>query len=91
MQEVALTPQQVSDNIKRATMREVLSITAALGGIVALGVIAPSNFMTTLTTFTLAGIVGYKVHRGARLGKESIREEGSREEGGIKSLTVYVR
>jgi NAD(P) transhydrogenase len=59
--EVVLTPEQVSDNIKRETMRDVLGITAALGAIVGLGVIAPSNFMTTLTTFTLAGIVGYKV------------------------------
>lgn len=42
-------------------MRDVLWITGALGGIVGLGIIAPSNFMTTLTTFTLAGIVGYKV------------------------------
>lgn len=59
--EVVLTPEQVSDNIKKATMREVLGITGALGAIVALGTIAPSNFMTTLTTFALAGIVGYKV------------------------------
>jgi len=59
--EVVLTAEQVADNIKRETMREVIGITAALGAIVGLGVIAPSNFMTTLTTFVLAGIVGYKV------------------------------
>lgn len=56
-----LTAEQVSDNIKKETMRDVLGITGALGAIVGLGLIAPSNFMTTLTTFTLAGIVGYKV------------------------------
>lgn len=59
--EVALTPAQVSDNIKRETMRDSLVITGALAGMVGLGIVAPANFMTTLTTFTLAGIVGYKV------------------------------
>lgn len=59
--EVVLTPEQISDNIKRETMRESLIITGALAGMVGLGIVAPTNFMTTLTTFTLAGIVGYKV------------------------------
>lgn len=57
-----LTPEEIAANVKKDTMRDVYLTTGALATVLGLGVVSPSNFMTTLTTFTLAGIIGYKVY-----------------------------
>lgn len=53
-QSLAITPwQKVS--------REVATVTAGMGGIVALGKITGPIFMSNFFTFGLAGLVGYRV------------------------------
>jgi NAD(P) transhydrogenase len=60
-EEKKLTPEEIAKSLQKDTMQNALLTTGALASALGLGLICPPNFMTTLTTFTLAGIIGYKV------------------------------